>query len=112
MAITETGTWVQTEDDLKNPMPYRDFFKPDTAVADTSYVDAHKLDFGFNAREIHIFNTGAADLVYRWPRNDGTSKDNGVIPSAGSRIWRNANRSGIRFRVESSSATYRVEAIA
>ena len=109
---TSTGPWVQTEGDLAQSMPQRDFYKGDTALADTIYVEAHKLDFGFNASEIHIFNLGGGDMVYRWPRNDDGIVDNGVIEAGESRIWRMANKPGIRLRADAGATSYRVEAIA
>lgn len=110
MALTGTGAWSQDSSESNTSQQNRDFFSGPVSVGNTSYDEAHTFEFGFSAVEVYIINTGAVDLVYQWLRRDG-AVDNGVIPAGETRIWRTANKEGVRVRTDGGTSTCRIEAI-
>lgn len=67
--------------------------------------DENTLNFGPRMREIQIFNTGANDLAFQWPRNFGKNVDNGIVKAGASLTIRTAFKYGMKVRSVNAAAT-------
>lgn len=103
MAVTGTGKW--TKGAVTTSVDDRDYFSGPLTISNTAYATAQTYEFGFSAPEVHIVNTSATQLVFQWLSRSGQAVDSGVVPANGSLVFRNANKQGIRLRVEAGSTT-------
>lgn len=111
MATSGTGKWAKKASEPATSIDSKDFWTGVVTVDNAAYNDDKTYEFGFNAKEVHIRNSGAADCVFRWIRNRAETYDNGIVPAGETKIFRSVNHAGIQLRHDGSSTTVDVIAV-
>lgn len=63
------------------------------------------LEFGKRCKEVHIINTSASPIQFRFTEWFGTNKDGGQVKAGGEIILRNVNRESLEIRCDAGAVS-------